>query len=871
MEPFDLSAFVSQPSIGYLRSHTIRKEDWLSIAREYEFVRDVKKTWRKSQVKHFVISKLVDNDILTEEAFDLCDETSSVLEVKRLELQYAEREREKDRIERSEREERDRKERLEREEREYKFKLEQLKIERETGGVARLEDSNTNVIKYSKMIPSFDENSPDEFFALFEKLANSLELPKVIWPILIQPALKGKGRSAFLALTLEEGKDYDFIKESILRVYELTPEYYRLKFRKYCKFDNQSYVEYSHNIVRMHDKWLKSAGVSNMDEYRELILVEQFIRGIPIDTQRYLFEKEVTTLQRATVLAENFRLLRPRYSGNQSRKTPGKSPQNSPPTSPYRLSVKSLGSGASSSVTCYSCGEVGHVKARCPKHSRKNERKSKAEESNFSCCDINAESAGGVDGFKPFCFDGVLGTGDEHSEGVVVKLMRDTGSSQSLVVRGAVPGLEDCLTNDKVIVRSIGGLTSLPRARVHLDCGIFKGNTIVGVVESLPIPGVDVLVGNDVAGNLVVPDPVVCDNPLEVSPVQQLEDVKPELFPSCVVERSRGLRGIVLTESVPSIDDQFNAVECGARSAVEDDKVRDGVRLDLGTDFDYSLYSLFNESVQPDIPTVVRENSFDTTSRKGYNGKVGNVLTSCNDVYKINVTDLKHEQINDVSLQPLFKNALTEKESMAESTCYYLKAGVLMRKYRGSTAAATASWEVKQQLVVPASLKNHVMKVAHEVSTTHLGIKKTAYSTLQYFYWPSLLRDVKVFCNCCVTCQKVGKPNQAPKPVPLVPQVVCNVPFEKVIIDCVGALPKTKRQHQYMLTIMCSSIRYPDAIPLRNITTKNLIPHLVKVFTQYGIPKVVQTDRGTNFTSKLFQDVMLAMGVHHSISTAYHP
>ncbi|XP_064103297.1 uncharacterized protein LOC135213249 [Macrobrachium nipponense] len=419
-------------------------------------------------------------------------------------------------------------------------------------------------------------------------------------------------------------------------------------------------------------------------------------------------------------------------------------------------------------------------------------KESKGEESNFSCCDINAESAGGVDGFKPFCFDGVLVAGDEHSKGVVVKLMRDTGSSQSLVVRGAVPGLEDCLTNDKVIVRSIGGLTSLPRARVHLDCGIFKGDIIVGIVESLPIPGVDVLVGNDAAGNRVVPDPVVCDTPLEVSPVQQLEDVERDLFLSCVVERSRGLRGIVLTESVPSIDDQFNSVECGARSAVEDDK-------------------------------------------------------------------------------PLFKNALTEKESMAESTCYYLKAGVLMRKYRASTAVATASWEVKHQLVVPATLKNDVMRVAHEVSTTHLGIKKTAYSILQYFYWPSLLRDVKVFCNCCITCQKVGKPNQAPKPVPLVPQVVCNVPFEKVIIDCVGPLPKTKRQHQYMLTIMCSSIRYPDAIPLRNITTKNLIPHLVKFFTQYGIPKVVQTDRGTNFTSKLFQDVMLAMRVHHSISTAYHP
>ena len=86
----------------------------------------------------------------------------------------------------------------------------------------------------------------------------------------------------------------------------------------------------------MHDKWVKSANITDLDEYRELILVEQFIRGIPVEIQRYVLEKEATTLQRATVLAENYRLLQPSKGGFKSRRTPRRSPHTSPRQSPTR-------------------------------------------------------------------------------------------------------------------------------------------------------------------------------------------------------------------------------------------------------------------------------------------------------------------------------------------------------------------------------------------------------------------------------------------------------------------------------------------------------------------------------------------------------
>ena len=70
---------------------------------------------------------------------------------------------------------------------------------------------------------------------------------------------------------------------------------------------------------------------------------------------------------------------------------------------------------------------------------------------------------------------------------------------------------------------------------------------------------------------------------------------------------------------------------------------------------------------------------------------------------------------------------------------------------------------------------------------------------------------------------------------------------------------------------MCPSIRYPEAFPLKNISAKNIVKHLTKMFTSYGIPQEIQSDRGTNFTSKLFTDVLNQLGIKQTLSTAYHP
>uniref|UniRef100_A0A087YSQ8 Gypsy retrotransposon integrase-like protein 1 n=1 Tax=Poecilia formosa TaxID=48698 RepID=A0A087YSQ8_POEFO len=176
------------------------------------------------------------------------------------------------------------------------------------------------------------------------------------------------------------------------------------------------------------------------------------------------------------------------------------------------------------------------------------------------------------------------------------------------------------------------------------------------------------------------------------------------------------------------------------------------------------------------------------------------------------------------------------------------------------------------QVVVPQDYRLQILSLAHDANLAgHCGVKKTYHRVLRNFFWPGLKSDVVNYCRSCHTCQLVGKPNKPISPAPLHPIPVLGEPFERVLLDCVGPLPKTKSGYQYILTIMCAATRFLEAIPLRTLKTKNIVKALTKFFSTFGLPKVFQTDQGTNFMSKVFAQVMNELKMKHQTSTPYHP
>ena len=107
------------------------------------------------------------------------------------------------------------------------------------------------------------------------------------------------------------------------------------------------------------------------------------------------------------------------------------------------------------------------------------------------------------------------------------------------------------------------------------------------------------------------------------------------------------------------------------------------------------------------------------------------------------------------------------------------------------------------------------------------GANKTYQKILNHFYWPHLRIDVSKYCMSCHVCQVVEKPNEMIPVAPLKLIPVCSEPFNEIIIDCVGLLPKTKSGNQYLLTIMCRFTHFPEVIPLRNIKAHRIVESLV--------------------------------------------
>jgi transposase InsO family protein len=107
-------------------------------------------------------------------------------------------------------------------------------------------------------------------------------------------------------------------------------------------------------------------------------------------------------------------------------------------------------------------------------------------------------------------------------------------------------------------------------------------------------------------------------------------------------------------------------------------------------------------------------------------------------------------------------------------------------------------------------------------------------------------------------------------PAPLGSLPETNGPIEFTSIDICGPHPVTARRNRYLLTFIDHFTRFPEAIPTQDAETvaRALI---TGVFSRYGCPKILSSDRGTNFISDLFQMMCRLLNVDRLLSTVFNP
>ena len=168
---------------------------------------------------------------------------------------------------------------------------------------------------------------------------------------------------------------------------------------------------------------------------------------------------------------------------------------------------------------------------------------------------------------------------------------------------------------------------------------------------------------------------------------------------------------------------------------------------------------------------------------------------------------------------------------------------------------------------IPESLREELFRLFH--NTSHPSGKVTDRLLRQQYVWPNMSRDVAKWCKNCVACQaaKVSRHN---KPVPS-QFIAPDSRFEHVHIDIVGPLP-VYEGYQYLLTMVDRYSRWPEAIPMRNITARTVAHAFYTNWAaRYGAPKRVTTDQGAQFEARLFRELLDFIGCDRIRTTAYHP
>jgi cleavage and polyadenylation specificity factor subunit 1 len=130
--------------------------------------------------------------------------------------------------------------------------------------------------------------------------------------------------------------------------------------------------------------------------------------------------------------------------------------------------------------------------------------------------------------------------------------------------------------------------------------------------------------------------------------------------------------------------------------------------------------------------------------------------------------------------------------------------------------------------------------------------------------------DIASFCRDCQRCARGKVTTTVHTQVQPIQLPVKR--FSHVHIDIVGPLPASPGGCTHLLTMVDMSMRWAEAVPLINTSTASCAAAFFNSWvSRFGVPAVLTSDRGVQFSSAVWGELCTTLGISHRLTTAYHP
>jgi len=172
---------------------------------------------------------------------------------------------------------------------------------------------------------------------------------------------------------------------------------------------------------------------------------------------------------------------------------------------------------------------------------------------------------------------------------------------------------------------------------------------------------------------------------------------------------------------------------------------------------------------------------------------------------------------------------------------------------------------------VPEGEQWNILNACHSsLCGGHYAAKITAYKVLQCgFFWPTLFSDAHKYCSSCLKCQAAVNIKKSTS-MPLQPVIEVEI-FDLWGVDFMGPFPNSNG-YEYILMAVDYMSRWVEAIPTRSNDHKVVLKFIQQnIFSRFGCPRAIISDGGSHFNNYHFRTLLKKNGVHHRITTPYHP